>query len=367
MKTRYFFWLVLTCYLLATPAKAQLVFSDDFESHAAGTTVLTPKWYAQQHCGTSPHASCRPCVTAKPQEVVTAPFYAGAKAFRMTQDKDEQWYEHGSGLCKWRNEIYNHNLFVTGEEVWVGFAFYPSKVNGLVWKEMGPNGELWNSLVVHVSQILANGSNFATALDIVQTDGSDNRYFKLSASGALIGPVQWDQWNTIVLHFVVKGTKSQEEAWVNGTHSGLKSVRLPSGQSYDLKMGVYGDRPRDKFLAYFDNYKVAKGANQYGTVNPAAGGARLAHAGNRAVSPRLPGSFRVYPNPATGGELTLEAPGLGAYATYALLDVRGKTIATGKAQNKMAIPSHYFSSLGVYLLQIRDGSRVETRRIVIGR
>ncbi len=98
-----------------------------------------------------------------------------------------------------------------------------------------------------------------------------------------------------------------------------------------------------------------------------SGTARLAAAGSSTLSPTPAGALRVYPNPATGGALTVETTGLGPAATYAILDARGRTLAVDKAQNQLSIPRHYFARPGVYLLQIRDGARVQTRRVVIGR
>jgi hypothetical protein len=97
-----------------------------------------------------------------------------------------------------------------------------------------------------------------------------------------------------------------------------------------------------------------------------SGGTRLAPAGS-AFSPVPAEAIKVYPNPATKGSVTLEAPGLGPNATYALIDSWGNTITVSKARNKLLISERHFPKPGVYLLQIRDGSRVETRRIVIGR
>ena len=95
--------------------------------------------------------------------------------------------------------------------------------------------------------------------------------------------------------------------------------------------------------------------------------ARLAAAGSERTAAAVSADLKVYPNPATKGSITVEVTGLSPDATYALIDARGRTIAVNKAYNRLSIPGHYFPNAGVYLLQIRDGSKVKTRRIVISR
>jgi hypothetical protein len=114
------------------------------------------------------------------------------------------------------------------------------------------------------------------------------------------------------------------------------------------------------------NVTAKEGTNKPQLSITTGGTARLAAAGNGTSSDPAD-AFQVYPNPVTGGTLTVEATGFGPGAAYAIIDARGRTLAVKAAQGKLSIPGHYFPNPGVYLLQIRDGSRVHTQRIVITR
>jgi endoglucanase len=115
------------------------------------------------------------------------------------------------------------------------------------------------------------------------------------------------------------------------------------------------------------NITSKEGTNKPQLSITTSAGARLAAAGSRTISPEPADALSIYPNPVTGGSITMKATGLGPDATYAIIDAWGKTLAVGKAQNELSIPERYFPNPGVYLLQVRDGAMVKTRRIVIGR
>lgn len=80
-----------------------------------------------------------------------------------------------------------------------------------------------------------------------------------------------------------------------------------------------------------------------------------------SFGPPLNAEFKLYPNPVTDGILNINHS-LGNEATYGILNLQGQMIRTGSLTSKMDVSD---LSTGVYLLQVKAGNEVMTKRFII--
>jgi hypothetical protein len=273
--------LVLTGSALAQ--SASLIFQDDFESYSAGAYNFAlqksngGKWWMIQNSVTAPGCAS---VTPDQHKIVTTSPFQGSKCMRVYYDTMEQW--SGGQGCRWRAEaaerLTSDGLTTGVVEVWQGYAIKPTKTNGNPWAKrcMGTTGSdlncvgLRDNLSTHVSQFIGDeDGNKLVAVDVVSdlADYSSARYFWITGIGR-IANVNWDQWNTVVLH-VKTGKRGFVEAWVNGVYMKVDQDLWTASNVYDVKFGIYGDRVDTYAQTFVDVAKVAQGGIEgYNLVNP---------------------------------------------------------------------------------------------------
>lgn len=348
---------------------ASLLFEDDFESYTAGTynnqlsEAQGGRWWRIQNSATS--SGCN-TVTPDQHKIVTAQSFAGSKSLRTYYNTMEQWYEAGTGFCKWRAEAAErmgpNGLPTSGSvEVWIGYAIKPMLTNGNPWVKrcMGTSGQdascsgLRNDLKTHVSQFLMDetGSKLI-AVDIRHGDQAftSPRYFDVSLIGQVTN-VLWNEWNTVVLH-IKTGSAGFVECWINGVYRRYDGAVPTASWTHDFKVGIYGDRVNDYAEAYFDNVRFASGSTGgYDLVNPAAGSLPAAPANLAASSSSSSSAALTWTDNATNETSYKVERKTGASGTWAEIAANLTANSTSYTDNTVVASTTYY-----YRVRAANGS-----------
>ncbi|MCX6198446.1 MAG: T9SS type A sorting domain-containing protein [Bacteroidetes bacterium] len=96
-------------------------------------------------------------------------------------------------------------------------------------------------------------------------------------------------------------------------------------------------------------------------------GCRLANASNlNEEANENIAALKLYPNPANGGELTIELDGFNTSATLQILDVLGKQMLLSKIINDgLSTVDISMLSSGIYVVEVKNKTDRETKRLVI--
>lgn len=250
MKQILFFLIGL---FLLNNSQAQYVIDLDFESHELG--AVTVDGASRENCAGWSQCNDGVCPPI-PLMVSDIQAREGNKSLRFEFDKNN-WILHGDGYCALRNEIRWDSDIRLGEEAWIGFSVFPTLgEDGSV--KYNSDGDSW---ICQLKNECGPGNRGG-----IQIRGD---VFRISRDGMELGPVKYNEWNDIVLHYKYHETNGFINYYVNGNMYSRNYNTSSNSCKIDFKIGLYGWHPQGKTVIYFDEIKVLIGeGNSYEDVVP---------------------------------------------------------------------------------------------------
>ncbi len=239
--------------MIFTNTHAQFIINQDVETLAVGAVAVDGT--SRENCAAWSQCNDGVCPD-NPLMVSDKQARLGHKSLRFEFDKNN-WILHGDGYCALRNEIRWDTNIIHGEEAWIGFSVFPTLgEDGSV--KYNSDGDSW---ICQIKNECGSGNRGG-----IQIRGD---VFRTAKDGVDLGPVKYNEWNDIVLHYKYHETNGFINYYVNGALNSRSFNTSTNSCKIDFKIGCYGWHPVGKTVVYFDEIKGLIGeGNSYEDVVP---------------------------------------------------------------------------------------------------